>query len=431
VNKENDLVACNRWVVVRQLNSFFNFLHSGENLVYLGEFIQKETAMNFVFLSPHFPLNYYQFAVALGNQGVNVLGLADERYDSLRPELKAALTEYYYVPDMHDYNELVRALGYFTHRYGKLDRIDSHSEYWLETEARLRTDFNIPGIRTNQIDRIKRKSRMRETFLKAGIKVARGRIVKDLKDTCKLVKETGYPLVAKPDIGVGAAATYKIHHANELKAFFETKSPVDYLMEEFVNGRILTFDGLADREGEPVFMNSMEYSTGVMETVLDDALIYYYTLREIPADLEALGGRVLEAFDVQERLFHFEFFRESDTGELLALEVNMRPPGGLTTDMFNFSCDIDIYNAWASVLAGKGFPYPDYEHKYFCCYVGRKFNRPYAHNEGEIFEAYGDKICHHEAISGIFSQALGDYGYLVRSPELDEVIEMAEFIQEG
>ena len=386
--------------------------------------------MNFIFLSPHFPPNYYRFGVALKNHGVTVLGLADENYDSLRPELKAALTEYYRVGDMHDTNELVRALGYFTHRYGKLDRIDSHSEYWLETEARLRTDFNIPGIRTNQIEGIKRKSRMRDAFIKAGIKVARGRIVNDLKDAVKLVKETGYPVVAKPDVGVGAAATYKIHHEIELKAFFDTKPPVDYVLEEFIKGRICTFDGLTDREGKPVFLNSLEYSAGVMETVLDDALIYYYSLREIPADLEALGRRVLEAFDVGERFFHFEFFREDATGGLLALEVNMRPPGGLTTDMFNYACDIDVYNAWASIVAGKGFPYPDYSHEYYCCYVGRKFNRDYPHSEDEIFQAYGDKICHHEPISGVFSRALGDYGYIVRSPELDEVIEVAEFIQE-
>ena len=386
--------------------------------------------MNFVFLSPHFPPNYYQFATALKNHGVTVLGLADENYDSLRPELKSSLTEYYRVGDMHDYNELVRALGYFTHRYGKLDRIDSHSEYWLETEARLRTDFNLPGIRTNQIEGIKRKSRMREAFVKAGIKVARGKVVKDLKDAQKLIKDTGYPVVAKPDVGVGAAATYKIHNESELKSFFDTKPPVDYLMEEFIKGRICTFDGLTDREGNPVFLNSLEYSAGVMETVLDDALIYYYTLREIPADLEAVGRRTLEAFDVNERFFHFEFFREETTGGLTALEVNMRPPGGLTTDMFNYACDIDIYNAWASIIAGKGFPYSEYSQKYYCGYVGRKMNRDYVHSSDEIFHAFGEHICHHESISGIFSRALGDYGYLVRSPALDEVIAAAEFIQE-
>lgn len=36
--------------------------------------------MNFVYLSPHFPPNYYLFAVQLNNLGVNVLGLADEPY---------------------------------------------------------------------------------------------------------------------------------------------------------------------------------------------------------------------------------------------------------------------------------------------------------------------------------------------------------------
>jgi hypothetical protein len=386
--------------------------------------------MNFVFLSPHFPPNYYQFAVALKKHGVTVLGLADESYDSLRPELKSALTEYFRVNDMHNYDELLRALGFFTHRYGKLDRIDSHNEYWLETEARLRTDFNIPGIHSDQIYRIKRKSLMREVFLKAGIKIARGKMVKTLEDATELIQQTGYPVVAKPDIGVGAAATYKIHNENDLKSFLETKPPVDYLLEEFVRGQICTFDGLTDRDGTLVFMNSLVYSAGIMETVLNDDLVHYYTLREIPNDLESLGRRVLEAFDVRERFFHFEFFRQTDTGDLVALEVNMRPPGGLTTDMFNYACDIDVYDGWASIIAGKGFPYPDYTHKYYCLYASRKSNRSYAHTEEEILAKYGDKICHREHISGVFSVALGNYGYILRSPDLDEVIAIAKFIQE-
>jgi hypothetical protein len=101
--------------------------------------------MNYVYLSPHFPPNYYLFSVHLSRLGVQVLGLADEPYESLRPELQGALAKYYKVDDLHNYDQLLRACGYFTHRYGKLDRVDSHTEYWMETEARLRTDFNIPG----------------------------------------------------------------------------------------------------------------------------------------------------------------------------------------------------------------------------------------------------------------------------------------------
>jgi len=118
--------------------------------------------MNFVMLSPHFPPHYYQFCVQLRALGANVLGLADEPYDYLTPELKNALNEYYYVPNMHSYDDMLRALGYFTFKWGKIDGLDSHNEYWMDTEARLRTDFNIDGIKVKDLPIIKRKSLMKK-----------------------------------------------------------------------------------------------------------------------------------------------------------------------------------------------------------------------------------------------------------------------------
>jgi ATP-grasp domain len=384
--------------------------------------------MNFVYLSPHFPPNYYLFCTNLQLLGVTVLGMADEPYELLRPELKAALKEYFRVNDMHSYDELLRALGYFTHRYGKIDRIDSLNEYWLETEARLRTDFNIPGLQVGDMARIKRKSVMKQVFTKAGIPTALGRVAKNLPDAKRLIQDIGYPVVAKPDIGVGAAKTYKIHNETELEQFFAQKPVVDYILEEFIDGIICTFDGITDRSGNPVFYTSHLYSQGIMETVNSDSHIYYYSLREIPTDLEEAGRRVLKAFDVRERFFHFEFFRNPQ-GKIVALEVNMRPPGGMTTDMFNYACDIDIYKEWANIIVHDKFT-SEFTRKYHCCYIGRKFNRSYVHSNEEITDAFGDKIMHQEAISGIFSAALGDYGYLIRSPDLDEIHSIAEYIHQ-
>ena len=385
--------------------------------------------MNFIYLSPHFPPNYYQFCVHLHQLGVNVLGLADEPFDLLRPDLKNVLTEYFRVNDMHNYDEMLRALGYFTHRYGRIDRIDSQNEYWLETEAQLRTDFNIPGIKNDAIGKIKRKSLMKQTFIKAGVPVARGRVVANLQEARRLIKDTGYPVVAKPDIGVGAAKTYKIHSESELENFFAEKPLVDYIMEEFIEGKICSFDGLADREGNLVFYTSHEYSQGVMETVNADDLIYYYSLRDIPEDLEELGRRTQKAFDVRERFFHFEFFRLEETQELVALEVNIRPPGGMTTDMFNYANDLDIYREWAQVIVHNKFT-TKYTRPYHCGYIGRKFNRKYTHSHEAVLVEFAPMIVHHEQVSGVFSSALGDYGYLVRSPELNDIIEMAGFVQE-
>ena len=181
----------------------------------------------------------------------------------------------------------------------------------------------------------------------------------------RFLKEVGYPVVAKPDIGVGAAKTYKINNQDELESFFAQKPIVDYIIEEFIDGLICTFDGLTDRDGNLVFYTSHQYSQGIMETVNNDDLIYYYSLREIPADLEEAGRKALKAFDVRERFFHFEFFRSKADNEIIALEVNMRPPGGMTTDMFNYANDIDIYKEWAYIIVHNKFT-AEYSRKYHC-----------------------------------------------------------------
>lgn len=164
--------------------------------------------MNVVFLSPNFPSHYHQFCKQLKQAGANALGIADVPYDTLPGEVRASLTEYYQVSDMHNYDELVRACGYFTHKYGKIDRFDSLNEYWLNVEASIRDDFNIFGVRRNTIDIIRRKSRMKEKFQEAGVPVARGFIVNSEDDARALIAETGYPVVAsvKPFNTLPAAA---------------------------------------------------------------------------------------------------------------------------------------------------------------------------------------------------------------------------------
>ena len=103
--------------------------------------------MNVVFPSPHFPPNHFLYAQRLREAGATVLGIADAPYDALRPELRAALAEYYRVDDLHSTEQLRSAVRHFIARHGRIDRLESLNEYWLETDARLRTEFDIPGLR--------------------------------------------------------------------------------------------------------------------------------------------------------------------------------------------------------------------------------------------------------------------------------------------
>jgi hypothetical protein len=375
--------------------------------------------MNLVFLSPHFPPHYTRFCQQARALGANVLGIGDEPWERLPETLRAALTEYYRVADLHDYDALLRACGFFTHKWGRIHRLDSLNEYWLATEARLRDDFNIEGLRGTDIDTVRRKSCMKARFREAGAPVAEGRVIRTLEEARAFIHKVGYPVVAKPDAGVGALDTFRLDNAEDLQRFWEVKPGADYFLEAFVHGTIVSFDGLADRQGEPVFYTSHVFSQGIMETVNERRDIGYFSLRDLPPRLEALGRACLQAFPVRERFFHIEFF-QTGPADYTALEVNLRPPGGFTTDMFNYACDIDVYRLWAQLLL-HGEVRLDYARKFHCAYASRRSARRYTHTRASLLERYGDHMCQLGQVPGVFSSALGDEGFIFRAPDLETV----------
>ncbi|WP_034764132.1 ATP-grasp domain-containing protein [Chrysiogenes arsenatis] len=384
--------------------------------------------MNIVLLSPHFPPNFRHFSTRLREQGVNVLGIADAPWEELAPELQTALTEYYRT-DMSSYENILRACGHFTHRYGKIDRVESHNEYWLETEAQLRQDFNIVGMKPDEIANVTLKSKMKDGFRTAGVATARGTVVKTLDDALTLAGEIGYPAILKPDRGVGAASTYRVDTDEDLRRVFQQKLPTDYFMEEFIRGEIHTYDGLCDSEGNVIFAASHVFHQGIMETVNENRDLFYYSQREIPADLEMAGRNAVQAFNIREKFFHIEFFRTFDEQKLMGIEVNMRPPGGLTMDMFNYANNADLFGEWANIVAGKYFG-AHCTRPYFCAYIGRKEGKQYRHSHEEIMQHYAPLIVHAETISSVFSAAIGNFGYIARAQDLEELENLAHYIHE-
>lgn len=161
--------------------------------------------MNFVFFSPHFPANGADFCDRLKKAGATVLGIGDAPYDLLAPRLKGALSEYYRITDLEDYDQTYRAMGHFIHKWGRIDRFESLNEHWLDLEAGIRTDFNIEGIKLDYVKNIKRKSRMRASFRKAGVNVIAQRKTSDRAGAMTFLRKVGYPVVVKPDSGAGCS----------------------------------------------------------------------------------------------------------------------------------------------------------------------------------------------------------------------------------
>ena len=375
---------------------------------------------NFIFISPNFPTNYWMFCRELKKNGLNVLGIGDQPYDELVYNVKENLNEYYKVSTLENYEEVYRAVAFLIFKYGRIDWLESNNEYWLERDARLRTEFHITsGFQESDIPRIKFKSKMKDYYKKAGIPTARFHMVDTEENCLAFAKEVGYPVVAKPDNGVGASHTFKITSDEEMKTFFEEKWPdTVYIMEEFIWGEVNSYDAIIDSHGKPMFETGNVSPVSIMDIVNEQQSSLFYILKKLPADTRKAGRATVKAFGVKSRFVHFEFFRlQRDqeglgkAGDLVALEVNMRPSGGFTPDMINFAHSTDVYKIWADMIAFDETTMPAGASAY-CAFVGRRDGKDYVLDDAALSGKYSKQICMEDRMPDALSGAMGNRMYI-------------------
>lgn len=391
---------------------------------------------NFIFISPNFPENYWHFCRHLRDNGFNVLGIGDCEYFNLLPELKASLTEYYKVSDLSNYDEVFRAVAFFTFRYGKIDWLESNNEYWLERDAHLRTEFNIAtGFKDGDMKKVKLKSQMKPFYAEAGIKAARYCLA-DSPGACKkFIDEVGYPVIVKPDNGVGANDTHRLCSDDDLIQFFATKLPLRYIMEEYIDATVNSYDAIVNSKGEPIFETGNVTLGSLMDVVNTGDSSMFYIVDQPFEDVREAGRRTLRAFGVRSRFVHFEFFRLNrdqhigKKGEIVALEVNMRPSGGISPEMMNYANSTDVYKIWADMVAfdcsSKGTG-----ERFYCAFVGRRDGKPYVHSDDEIYSRYAGSIKIARRVAKALSGAMGDRMFVVNVKTKEEVDEFYRFTTE-
>ena len=380
---------------------------------------------NVIFISPNFPTNYWQFCRELKRNGMNVLGIGDQPYNELRPELKDSLNEYYKVSSLENYDEVYRAVAFFIFKYGRIDWLESNNEYWLERDAQLRTDFHITsGFQVEDMPRIKYKSRMKEFYKQAGLAVARYHLVDNYENCLAFIKEVGYPVVVKPDNGVGASHTYKLSSDGELRQWFEKdcEAGVSYIMEEFVHAEVNSYDAIIDSNGEPMFETGNVTPMSIMDIVNEMDNSIYYIVKDLPEDTRKAGRATVKSFGVKSRFVHFEFFRLTQDqeglgkkGDIMALEVNMRPCGGFSPDMMNYANSTDVYKIWADMIAFDRSTMPEGDHA-FCAFAGRRDGKNFVMDHDAIMAKYGAQMKMVDRIPDALSGAMGNQMYVATFP---------------
>ena len=384
--------------------------------------------MRILYLSPGFPPHTHLFCVAAHARGASVLAVGDMPEHDLPPEAHQALERYVFEPQMGDYEVLLGIVKSMVVEHGRIDFVESNGEHWLEVEGRLRDDLGIEGLSARDVRRLRSKLAMAEAFEKAGVPSPPGIRCLSSEAVKGFAATYGFPLVFKPDSGSGATSTFRVSTDAELDAAI--RQPLDgHIVQPFVEGVIVTFDGLVDRSGRVVFCTSHVYDSGIMEVRTGALDGFYYSLRSIPSELEQVGRRALAAFALRRCFFHLEFFVRPD-GSCVALEINVRPPGGYTTDMMNYSCDFDVYALWAEVMLGDSPKNFSYERKFYTAHAGRRYERAYEHSPKALTDQLGDTLVLVLPIPDAFASTMGNTMYLLRHARLEPLLDAIKRVQQ-
>ena len=105
----------------------------------------------------------------------------------------------------------------------------------------------------------------------------------------------------------------------------------------------------------------------------------------------------------------------------------MRPAGGYTPDLINFSQSVNCYQIYADIMAFNENRQDMNMPKYFAACASRRDWVEYAHDDDEILNKYHDNICNHGRYPDILSGAMGNRFFMAKFDTLEEVEEFQEF----
>ena len=394
------------------------------------------TMKNVVLISADFPKSYYQFAQAFKNNGCTVLVVGSTPYNDLHPGLISAVTEYYQTYEMENSDRMVDILNYFQSKYGPIDFLESNNEYWLRYDSILRERLGIrSGLYPRELDEFQKKSSMKKAFMEAGLHVAPFIVTDNLDKLKDFALQYGYPLFAKPDIGVGAHGNYKIENEEQLINFVNNKAKIDYIVEAFVEGQIVTFDGIADGESNVVICANEIFPRNIFNLHITHDDMAYYVNDKVPENLEKLGRKMIKCFGLKNRFFHTELFIADNEvegqfkkGDIVALEINIRTPGGFTPDLLNFALSTNLYQMFADVVCF-GSSNVKYGPRYYAVCSSRRAEKQYFFSEDDIKRTYKNNLCAYGDYPKVFSDLMGDKYYMAKFEEEKDVKIFEEYVK--
>lgn len=279
------------------------------------------------------------------------------------------LEEVFYMPETDgrkwDINKLIAGVAYLFRQH-KIDRVIALDDYDVWKAARLREEFQIPGMGETTARHFFDKLSMRIEARDAGIAVPGFTSLHNDDTIREFLKKSKGPWLAKPRRDAGSLNIRKILDADAFWHWSEEAGEHrhEYLLEEFRPGTICHVDSL-NYFDETLFTRCSQYLDPPFEVAHGGGIFQSKTMSSKDAlakKLVNLNTKVLSAFGLRHGASHSEYIVRDGGKEILFLETAARCGGAHLTDMVEAASGISLWAEWANiehaVLTGKKYHLP-------------------------------------------------------------------------
>jgi hypothetical protein len=309
--------------------------------------------MKVLFLSPGYPAEMPFFVRGLAAVGAEVLGIGDGAAEALPAEARRRLSAYLRLPSLWDEERTVAAVREWPAARG-LDRVECLWEPGMLLAARLREALGLPGMTVAETVPFRDKEEMKRVLDARGIRTPRHRKAATESEVRAAAEAIGWPLIVKPIAGAGSLDTHRVDGPGDLDRVLALVRHVpEVSVEEFIEGEEFTYDTIC-AGGSILYENISWYRPRPLvakqyEWVTSQTI----ALRDIGvphlAGGRAMGPKVVEALGFRDGFTHMEWFLKPD-GEAVFGEIGARAAGARSTEIMNYSCDFDVWTAWAEAV---------------------------------------------------------------------------------
>jgi hypothetical protein len=322
------------------------------------------------FVAPRFLETTNRYLAAFASlDDVTVSVISEDPEDAIPAPLRRHVAGHYRVRSSLDAAELTAAARGLTQGVGRIDRLAGALEQLQVPMARTRDALDIDGMRNDVAQSFRDKDRMKAVLRAHGVPVARSVLAGSPRALEAFVESVGFPVIVKPQAGLGARATYRVTSPDDLVALradgVVPSAARPLQVEEFVQAREHTCETVTVR-GVPVWRSGTRYLPTPLE-VLENPWIQYCVLlpREVDdtvwsrfaatnaAALAALFGDAASTA-AGTALTHMEWFLRDD-GSALVNEVGARPPGVGIMPLMGLAHETDLFRDWAGLMAKDSF----------------------------------------------------------------------------